>query len=461
LFCVIDMLSAVGMTEDGPGLINGRFRCTRRLGAGAFGSVWLAADEASNDVQVAVKLLHSKHTTDEEVVVRFKREADILSKLDHPAIARALAWDVTCETPFLAMEYVHGPGLDVAITAHLEHGTFFAREEIIRIADELCGAVGYAHAQQVVHRDLKPKNIIVLPRAGRIFIKVLDFGIAKMLASEADKTATGRMMGSLLYMAPEQITGAKVTHLVDVFALGTIFFELLTLRNPWARDAEGRPIPARLVSTTPSEVNSDYTAMNRIVKEARPVASTSRAELPPEIDAVLAKAMAIDAHARHQSADELIDDLKRAIPSWTRRSVPSREVSDIDNEAQRKLAEGSEGRLGSRGSGGISASKGSGGTRGSGGSSGSIGRSRGGTNRGSATKPPLPAPPPQIIDTRRGVDLLASVDEELIENETPGRRWPLMIALLALFAVLGAGGFILWQQTRGPIIVVVPDEPRK
>lgn len=496
------MLSPVA-GHDEPGLINGRFRCVKKLGAGAFGSVWLAHDEASNGVQVAVKLLHSKHTDDSEIVVRFRREADILAKLDHPAIARPIAWDVSCETPYLAMEYVSGPGLDAAIGAHLDHGTFFAREEVLRIADELCGAVGYAHAQQVVHRDLKPKNIIVLPRANRIFIKVLDFGIAKMLASEADKTATGRMMGSLLYMAPEQVTGARATHLVDVFALGTILFELLTLKNPWARDVDGRPIPARLVSTTPSEVNSDYTAMNRIVKEERPLPSASRPEIPPEIDAVLVRAMAIDPQDRQQSADELVEELKHAMPAWTRKSTPSKRVSDIEPDARNAAKHDSRGGVKHDSRAGVKHDSRAGAkhdSRGSAKPDGPKHDSRGsarpdgpkhdsragskqdsragvkaearsslkqdsragskhdsrGSNRG-ATRPP-PESGSAHADTHRRPDLLASVDEELTEGVQHGRRWPLAVAIIVLLAVASIGGFVWWRETRGPVIRVMPSE---
>lgn len=464
--------------HDGePGLINGRFRCVKKLGSGAFGSVWLAHDEASNGVQVAVKLLHSKHTEDEEIVVRFRREADILARLDHPAIARPIAWDVTCDTPYLAMEYVHGPGLDAAIGAHLDHGTFFAREEVLRIADELCGAVGYAHAQQVVHRDLKPKNIIVLPRAGRIFIKVLDFGIAKMLASEADKTATGRMMGSLLYMAPEQVTGARATHLVDVFALGTILFELLTLKNPWARDVEGRPIPARLVSTTPSEVNSDYTAMNRIVKEERPLPSASRAEIPPEIDAVLVRAMAIDPKDRQQSADELVDELKQAMPAWTRKTSPSKQATDIETarapdarspakhdsrgglkqDSRAGVKQDSRGGLKQDSRAGVKQDSRAGVKQDS---RAGVKHDSRGANRGS-TKPPVETGAAYADTHHRRPDLLASVDEELVEGAQRRRRWPLALAIAALLAVAAIGGFFWWRETRGPIIVVMPPEHEK
>lgn len=337
--------------EQDPGVINGRFRCVRRLGAGAFGTVWLAVDEASNGVQVAVKLLHAKYCTDEEVLGRFRREAQILSSMDHPAIARPIAWDIVARQPFLAMELVQGRRLDLAIAQHLDQGTWFAREELLRLADELCAAVGYAHSMHVVHRDLKPKNIIVLERAGRMFVKVLDFGIAKILESDGlDKTASGRIMGSLLYMAPEQVQSAPVDHRADLFALGTIFFELLTLRNPWARDEADRPIPARAVSSTQSEINSDFRAMHRIVKEARPLASLTRPGVPASLDQVLLKAMSIDPAARHPNADALYRELAASLAT-----LPATEARDSSGAvAPPPEHDAGEGRQDSRGSSGSS-----------------------------------------------------------------------------------------------------------
>jgi eukaryotic-like serine/threonine-protein kinase len=215
------------MTRAGTTL--GRYHLLDRLGAGGMGEVWRARD-ANLDREVAIKVLTSGTIADAETHARFRREALALSRLSHSGIATVFDFDDYEGTPFLVMELVTGGDLE----ARLASGPM-PFDDVRTLGAAIADALQDAHANGIVHRDLKPGNIM-LTQTGQP--KILDFGIA-MLLNEAGAnklTRTGMILGSLPYMAPEQLTGDADSPLTDVYALGVLLFEMLTGRRPFLKE---------------------------------------------------------------------------------------------------------------------------------------------------------------------------------------------------------------------------------
>jgi serine/threonine protein kinase/tetratricopeptide (TPR) repeat protein len=215
------------MTRAGTAL--GRYHLLDRLGAGGMGEVWRARD-ANLDREVAVKVLTSGTIADAETHARFRREALALSRLSHSGIATVFDFDDFEGTPFLVMELVTGGDLE----ARLASGPM-PFDDVRRIGAAIADALQDAHANGIVHRDLKPGNIM-LTQTGQP--KILDFGIAMLLGDAgANKlTRTGMILGSLPYMAPEQLTGDADSPQTDIYALGVLLFEMLTGRRPFLKE---------------------------------------------------------------------------------------------------------------------------------------------------------------------------------------------------------------------------------
>jgi serine/threonine protein kinase len=284
--------------------VDGRYLLRRRLGAGGFGAVWLATDEGAAGLtrEVALKILHPRlHAHGGVVRARFEREAEVLARLDHPSVVKPLAFSVGGEHAYLAMEYVDGLPLDRVIKECARREEPLDVKETARIFDELAAAIHYVHGEGVVHRDLKPANVMLVRRGGRAFVKVLDLGIARILAPDGrDATTVGRMIGSLYYCAPEQLRGEPVDARCDVFALGAILFELTTAHRAFVRH-DGRPVPAHQRAGRGPE-NAPPAVLARITEGPRPKPSDVREGLPLGLDAVVARALAIDPAARFPSA---------------------------------------------------------------------------------------------------------------------------------------------------------------
>lgn len=311
-------------------LVGGRFVLVEPIGQGAFGSVWRAADCENNAFPCALKILFEKHRSDKKKVQRFLQEGKILARLDHPNIAKPIAFSTGEDEAYMAMELVDGDPLHTRLEAQAREARPIPLEGISWLADQLCAAVSYAHEQHVVHRDLKPRNVMVNRRGGRPFLKVLDFGIAKvMVGSEVDPTTVGRMLGSLMYVAPEQLRGETVDHRADIFALGTIFYELLTARRAWARDGGGEPLPWKL-GVGDQKVNSHLAIARRIVRDERPRPTHIRPDLSDSIDEVLVRAMAIDPKHRFDSAGQLGMALRAALAESKLGKSPSDETPTIE-----------------------------------------------------------------------------------------------------------------------------------
>ncbi|HEU4613662.1 MAG TPA: serine/threonine-protein kinase, partial [Kofleriaceae bacterium] len=199
------------------------------IGRGGMGAVFMASHKRLPGKQVAIKVLHAE-MSGEEVLARFKREAEIASRLGHPNIVQVHDFNLMPDgTPYLVLEYLHGESL----AQRLKQGPL-SLEHAMSIVRQVGSALAAAHREGIVHRDLKPQNIFLVPTEvdGRIveIAKVLDFGISKIRGSTTVKTQDSALLGTPQYMAPEQATGqhSSVDERTDVFALGAIVYEMLS-----------------------------------------------------------------------------------------------------------------------------------------------------------------------------------------------------------------------------------------
>ena len=286
---------ASALTGIAAGTRIGPYRIERLIGRGGMGSVYLAerADGAFEQ-QVALKVVNAGIVT-EELERRFLRERQILARLDHPGIAQLLHGGITPDGhPYLAMQLVDGrPITEWAVAAALDVP---AR---LRLFLQVCEAVHAAHGRLIVHRDLKPSNIVVTPRGE---VRLLDFGIARLLTDEADPeltTRTGFLLLTPEYAAPELLRGEVATTSTDAYALGVVLYELLTGSRPFGSDARSLSDLVRLADREPP-----------LASRAPGLDPTRRRRLEGDLDAVLAMAMRREPDRRYDSVEAFADDLR-------------------------------------------------------------------------------------------------------------------------------------------------------
>lgn len=292
---------------DLAGQLLGPYRLERELGQGGMGAVWLASRaDGRFDGQVAVKFLKAGVFGSGDAG-RFAREGRILARLSHPHIARLLDAGVYQELqPYLVLEYVNGQPID----AYCRERGLDLRARIALFLDVLA-AVAHAHARLILHRDLKPSNILVTP-AGEV--KLLDFGIAKLLDDAADggavdATELTRRAGNAYtpqYAAPEQVQQADVTTATDVYALGVLLFQLLGGGHPTADDTHTQLDRLKAIVELPPRRLSDAAAS----QPDEPMARHAR-ELRGDLDTIVAKALKKAPAERYANAQALADDLRR------------------------------------------------------------------------------------------------------------------------------------------------------
>ena len=237
----------------------GEFTLLKSIGRGAMGEVYLAEHRTTKE-RAALKLITNTHAADEAFIQRFKREIAVLSGLDHPNIARAIAFGVEQGHPYLAMEFIDGPNLGDVLQ---ERGALF-EPDVLRIAIQVARGLAYAHTEAgLIHRDIKPANLLIALEpggdrsAGLLSagdqVKIIDFGLAKSVDAEDQRlTLTGIVMGTPSYMSPEQIRadGSLDFH-TDVYALGATMFHLLTGRIPFPGDVPAMVMVGHLNNPVP------------------------------------------------------------------------------------------------------------------------------------------------------------------------------------------------------------------
>ncbi|MEA2335258.1 MAG: eukaryotic-like serine/threonine-protein kinase, partial [Solirubrobacteraceae bacterium] len=263
-------------------IIDGRYKVVSRVGSGGMADVYLAEDQLLGR-QVAVKLLHHHFAEDQEFVERFRREASSAAGLSHQNIVGIFDRGEWEGTYYIAMEYVAGRSLKTIVR---EEGALDPGRAIDLVVQILRGA-RFAHRRGVVHRDLKPHNVI-LDEEGRA--RVTDFGIAR--AGASDMTLTGSIMGTAQYLSPEQAQGYMVSGASDLYSIGVILYELLTGVVPF----DGETAVA--------------IAFKQVSAQARPPSEVNPA-VPPALDAVVLRALAKDPAQRYADADEFIAALVR------------------------------------------------------------------------------------------------------------------------------------------------------
>ncbi len=266
---------------DRGAVLGGRYRIESRLGIGGMGAVYKARDlELERDV--ALKVIRPEFEADEEVLARFKQEIILAREITHRNVVRIYDLGLAEGIKFISMEFIDGKDL----TALIRESGPLSVEDASLIVEQICLALDAAHAEGVVHRDLKPQNVM-LAADGRVV--VMDFGIARSLQS-ASMTQTGAMMGTPDYMSPEQVKGEAADSRTDIFALGIILFEMLTGALPYSGD-------------TPMA-----TMFKRTQEKAMPVRDLMP-ELPPYVGDIIRRCLEIQPHKRYQSAREVLQDL--------------------------------------------------------------------------------------------------------------------------------------------------------
>ena len=271
--------------------IEGRYRIVSRIGDGGMGVVYKATQKAV-DRTVAVKVLPHRMITDATIPRRFEREARSASQLLHPNTITIHDFGQTRDGVFyIVMEYLNG----CSLSEELKSGGFFSWRRALRIVSQICGSLAEAHDKGIVHRDIKPGNIFLLDIKGREdFVKVLDFGIAKLLDASSSKddelTQEGVIVGSARYMSPEQIRGQDLDPCSDVYSLGVVAYEMLVQR------------PITRVDNRAQYYLFHLYELPKPFSEARP-----DLEIPASVEAMVTRMLAKDPSIRYQSAGELAD----------------------------------------------------------------------------------------------------------------------------------------------------------
>jgi len=285
---VPDTAATLVLTQQGvstPAL--GRYEIQRELGRGAMGIVYLGHDPRI-DRPVAIKTLNYASVDPgvlKDLKARFFREAEAAGRLQHPNIVTVYDVGEERDLAYIAMDYVQGRALSVFGKPH----TLLTVPTVFQLMALVADALDYAHQQKVIHRDIKPANIIYNPDSGDL--KVTDFGIAKV--SDESRTRTGSVLGSPLYMSPEQLKGQKVTGASDIYSLGVTLFKLLTAETPYTGD---------------TLANLTYQVLNRKPRNAREI----RPELPTSAVRIINRAMHREPARRFASAGEMAEQLRRA-----------------------------------------------------------------------------------------------------------------------------------------------------
>lgn len=261
-----------------------RYRVIEKIGSGGMADVYKAVDEVLGRT-VAVKVLHPRYASDPNFVARFRQEAQAAANLSHPNIVNMYDWGRDGETYYIVMEYVNGTDLKSLVTQRGPLDPMKAAE----YGQQVCAALSVAHGYDIIHRDIKPHNLVLTPDGT---IKVMDFGIAR--AGNTTMTQTGSVLGTAQYISPEQAQGKPLGATSDLYSLGVTLYELVTGTLPFDADTP--------VATALAQVNQEPVPPRQV-----------RPSVPPALEAVIMRAMRKSPADRYSSAAEMRDDLKRVL----------------------------------------------------------------------------------------------------------------------------------------------------
>ena len=295
--------------------LSGRYRLDARIGAGGMSTVYRATDETLQR-QVAIKLMHREISTDSDQLERFRREARAVAQLSHPHIVGVIDYGEDDNRPYIVFEYVEGETLKERI----RRCGRLPIPEAVAYAIEIARALGTAHARHIVHRDVKPQNVLIDDEGQA---KVTDFGIARTLDEEG-LTADGRVLGTTDYVSPEQALGRPVTGQSDLYSLGIVLFEMLTGEVPFKGENQVAVAMKHVREQLPDvqykrpEISA---ALASVVDTATAKRLEDRYADDAELIADLEDVLAIEA-ARAGSATGEVTSVLRTLPSHTQRRVP-------------------------------------------------------------------------------------------------------------------------------------------
>lgn len=288
--------------------LGGRYELLERVGGGGMAVVYKAKDVLLNRM-VAVKVLRSQFAGDEDFVKRFRREAQAAASLSHPNIVSIYDIGIEEDVHFIVMEYIAGSNLKEYIKRHAP----LPIDEAVEITKQIAEALAHAHQNHIIHRDIKPHNILISEHGSA---KVTDFGIARAVTS-ATITHTGSVMGSVHYFSPEQARGGMTGEKSDIYSLGVVLYEMVTGELPFSGES---PISVALkhlqdTFTEPRELNP---------------------EIPQSVENIITRSLAKDADKRYASAIELIDDLRSCLQA-DRLSEAKIELDNAEDEEATKV----------------------------------------------------------------------------------------------------------------------------
>jgi serine/threonine protein kinase len=284
----------------------GNFRILGKLGKGGMGDIYKAMQEPLNRV-VALKVLPPQLARDDEFSRRFVVEAKAISRLSHQNIVNIYEFGEDGGYSFIAMQYIDGMDLG----DYIYENKTITIPQIINFSKQICRGLRYAHSHEVVHRDIKPQNIL-LDKKDDIYIT--DFGIAKIFA-DTNITLAGSTVGTPEYMSPEQAQGKNIDAQSDIYSLGIVMYEMLTRKPPFIG-------------------NSSMAVAYKQVHEAPIPPSTKRKDIPPQLEMIVLKALRKEKRERYHTVDELLEHLDRVDPTEARRKTVSVPVDEIQREGQ-------------------------------------------------------------------------------------------------------------------------------
>lgn len=282
--------------EDLTGRQFGQYRIVAPLGEGGMADVYKAY-QASVDRYVAIKVLPQFHSRNREFLERFRQEAQVLAKLQHPFVVPILDFGESEGYTYLVMTFIKGGTLKGQLT-----GEPIPLARVGRIISQVGSALGYAHSLGMVHRDIKPTNILIDLHGNSL---LTDFGVAKILEGSAEITRTGGILGTPAYMSPEQGLGEKIKHTTDIYSLGVVLYEMVTGRTPF-------------------QAETPFAVIYKHIHDPLPPPSSIVPNISDELEKVILKALAKDPEDRFETMQEMVDALSKALVASQRpRSVPA------------------------------------------------------------------------------------------------------------------------------------------